>query len=160
MLPYEVRAGRGRKKGRSWTFTFSCSTWSLEESQGKAKGRSQAGTGGNVWPCVCVCVYTHLEAGAKCWCLEGESTRDGSLRVSECVLSSCMCGGCSGDGRRRKQPEVQHDMASFPPTSPCPSGFQGHLYSSKARPSSSIIKRVWPRKGKLLGPQKLTPQPQ
>lgn len=48
VLPYEVRAGHGRKKGRSWTFTFSCGTWSLEESQGKAKGKSQAGTGGNV----------------------------------------------------------------------------------------------------------------
>lgn len=44
--------------------------------------------------------------------------------------------------RRGKQPEVWHKMPPFPPTcSPCAPGFQGHLYSRKARPSSRATKR-------------------
>lgn len=47
------------------------------------------------------------------------------------------------------QAEVQRDMASLSPLLPGPSGFPGHLYPSKARPSPVTAEGMWPRKGRL-----------
>lgn len=74
-----------------------------------------------------------------CVHLEGDSTQRQKL-VCE-GMWTVHCVWWSEDGRHRKQPAGERHTASFPPTSPWSSGFQGYLYPSKARPSPMITKR-------------------
>lgn len=75
------------------------------------------------------------------------------MEARVCALFSCMCGAL-GMGGRGNSLRFSMTWLPFLPLLPVPQVFKGTSIPARQGPEG-----VWPRKGKLLGPQKLTLQP-